>query len=246
MSNRNRLDRELVDRGLAATRSRARDMILAGHVLVDGAVAAKPGQAVPGTCAIEVSEYANPYVSRAGLKLDAAIRQFSPDLRGRTALDIGASTGGFTQVLLEHGAAKVYAVDVGHGQLDPLLRDDPRVINIEGLNARALTPDDVLDAVDVIVCDVSFISLKLALPPALGLAEPGAELFALIKPQFEAGRDGIGKGGIVRDEARRLETCRDIERWLETEMDWRVRGVVPSPITGSDGNAEYIVAARKA
>ncbi len=246
MNDRNRLDRELVARGLVATRARARDAVLAGHVTVDGVVAVKPGQVVAAAYVLAVSGEANPYVSRAGLKLAHAVRHFAPEIAGKTALDLGASTGGFTQVLLEHGAAKVYAIDVGHGQLDPAIAADPRVVSMEGMNARDLGAKLITDPIGIIVCDVSFISLKLALPPALGLAAPGAQLFALIKPQFEAGRDGIGKGGIVRDENRREEICADISGWLETEMGWPVDGLIPSPITGSDGNAEYISAARKA
>lgn len=245
MSEQNRLDKALVERGIVGTRSRARDAVLAGHVSVDGKVVKKPGQVVSGDAEIVLSEAANPYVSRAGLKLAHAFDQFSPDVAGKTALDLGASTGGFTQVLLEHGAAKIFAIDVGHGQLDFVVANNPAVVSIEGLNARDLGPDHIQDAIEIIVCDVSFISLKLALPPALELAAPGAQLFALIKPQFEAGKDGVGKGGIVRDEEKREEICRDITGWLETDMGWQVDGLILSPITGSDGNAEYIVAARK-
>ena len=240
-----RLDQALVKRGLVSSRSRAKDAIDSGHVTVDGQPASKPGQKVGAASVLDITEAANPYVSRAGLKLAHAMSYFSPDVNGALALDVGASTGGFTQVLLENGAAKVFAVDVGHGQLHEQLREDERVVNLEGLNARELSSAHIGAAIDVIVSDVSFISLKLVLPPALALARSGAWLLALIKPQFEAGRDAIGKGGIVRDEAMRARVCSDIQDWLESEMDWRVSGLIPSPIHGSDGNVEFIVAARK-
>jgi 23S rRNA (cytidine1920-2'-O)/16S rRNA (cytidine1409-2'-O)-methyltransferase len=239
-----RLDEALVARGLYPTRSRARDAVKRGVVRVRGEVAEKPGRMVEVGDAIEVEDAARGRVSRAGLKLAAALDRFAIDVTGRRALDIGASTGGFTEVLLERGVLHVTALDVGHGQLAPALRFDPRVTVLEGLNARDLTADRLPHRPDLVVCDVSFISLKLALPPALSLAAPGAVLVALIKPQFEAGREAVGKGGIVRDPAVHERVCRDIAAFLERE-GWRVLGLVPSPIEGSDGNREFLIAAAK-
>ncbi len=184
------------------------------------------------------------YVSRAALKLLAALEAFPLEVKGRVCVDIGASTGGFTQVLLEHGAARVHAVDVGHGQLADSLRNDPRVICLEGLNARNLTEAHIPEPPDIIVSDVSFISLTIALPPVLALARPSAQLRALVKPQFEAGPEHVGKGGIVRDERVHREVLERIRTWLETE-GWEVTGIIPSPITGSDGNREYLLAASR-
>lgn len=244
MTGRKRLDQRMVELGLAASRSRAQDAIAQGHVQIAGKPAAKAGQLVGGGAEITLSDDANPYVSRAGLKLAAALETFAPDLAGAVALDVGASTGGFTQVLLEAGAAKVFALDVGHGQLHPRFQNDARVINLEGQNARDLDAGLIGEAIDVIVSDVSFISLKLALSPALALARSGTWLFALIKPQFEAGKEAVGKGGIVRDEKVRAEVCDEICRWLREDEGWSVSGLMASPIAGSDGNVEFIVAAR--
>ncbi len=194
---------------------------------------------------IEVSDPAQGYVSRAALKLEHALVRFSMEVAGKTAIDLGASTGGFTQVLLEHGAAHVYAVDVGHGQLVASLVQDPRVTAFEGVNARNLTPELIGSAVDLVVCDVSFISLKLALPPALDLVRPGGSLIALIKPQFEAGREALGKGGIVRDGNVLEIVCEDIRTWLENVQGWQVAGIIPSPVAGADGNVEFLISARK-
>ncbi|QPC42074.1 TlyA family RNA methyltransferase [Kaustia mangrovi] len=240
-----RLDQLLVERGLVETRSRARAAILAGAVRVDGTVIAKPAARVARDAALALDPGLDTHVSRAALKLIHALDRFGIDPGGLVALDLGASTGGFTEVLLERGAARVHAVDVGHGQLHPRLAGDPRVIVHEGVNARALDGTVVPEAPALVVCDVSFIGLKLALPPALALAAPGAWLVALVKPQFEVGREGLGKGGIVRDEALREEVCADIRRWLEETAGWTVAGLVRSPITGGDGNVEYLVAARK-
>jgi 23S rRNA (cytidine1920-2'-O)/16S rRNA (cytidine1409-2'-O)-methyltransferase len=240
-----RLDLALVDRGLAPTRARARDAILRGHVSVDGHRASRPALMIAQDAAIVLDDPAAPYVSRGALKLAAALDAFGFDCRGATALDLGASTGGFTQVLLERGARRVHAVDVGHGQLDPTLAADPRVVAREGVNARELTPDDLGEAPDAIVADLSFISLRLALPPALGLATPGAWGVFLVKPQFEVGRDLVGKGGIVRDAAAAAGAADAIAAWLETDMAWRVAGILPSPIAGGDGNREYLVGARR-
>jgi 23S rRNA (cytidine1920-2'-O)/16S rRNA (cytidine1409-2'-O)-methyltransferase len=241
-----RLDRVLVDRGLYDTRSRARDAIVRGTVTVNGAVVRKPGHPTAAADALSIADDASAYVSRAALKLVAGLDAFNLDPTGRTALDIGASTGGFTQVLLERGAAHVVAVDVGHGQLHPSLEAHHAVTSYEGLNARNLTPEQIgHPKIDCIVSDVSFISLKLALPPALALASPGSFCVLLVKPQFEAGRDAIGKGGLLRDPAQGIEIARDLERWLGTQADWRAIGFVPSPIAGGDGNQEYLLTGEK-
>lgn len=233
----------LTKRGLAPTRSRARDLILRGLVLVDGAVQTKPGALVGEGMALSVDGETD-YVSRGALKLAAALDSFGLDPAGRTGLDVGASTGGFTDVLLSRGALKVYAVDVGHGQLNGKLKDDPRVISLEGRDARSLTREDVPDPVGAIVADVSFISLEKALPAALALAAPGAWLVALVKPQFEAGREAIGKGGIVRDAAVREAQGLRIRAWIDRQPGWQSVGLMPSPIHGGSGNEEYLVGAR--
>lgn len=245
MTGRARLDLVLVSRGLAATRAKARDAILRGCVTVDGRVETAPAAAVAQDAAISVDDPAGRYVSRAALKLIVGLDRFGYASKGRVALDVGASTGGFTEVLIERGAAKVYALDVGHGQLHPRLRDDPRVVNIEGVNARALLPADVGGPVGAVVADVSFISLRLALPPALVLAAPGAWGVFLVKPQFEVGRAHIGKGGIVRDEALARQAADDLAAWIAAEMGWTVDGLAESPIAGGDGNREFLLGARK-
>ncbi|PWL19129.1 TlyA family rRNA (cytidine-2'-O)-methyltransferase [Falsochrobactrum shanghaiense] len=244
--SRPRLDQLLVERGLFATRSRARDAIARGTVKVDGKPVTKPGQTVARNAAIAVDDPASAYVSRAALKLIAALDHFNLDVTGRTALDIGASTGGFTQVLLERGASHVIAIDVGHEQLHESLRSDRRVTNKEGLNARSLAITD-LDgrAVDCVVSDVSFISLKLALPPALALAQKDAICALLVKPQFEAGREAIGKGGILRDPAQGERIAQELRNWLDLLPGWRALGICPSPIEGGDGNREYLLAGKK-
>ncbi len=188
----------------------------------------------------------HPWVSRGGVKLAHALDQFDIDPAGLVCLDVGASTGGFTDVLLSRGAARVYAVDVGRGQLAWKLRVDPRVVLLERVNARHLTRDLIPEAIDLIVCDVSFISLTLVLPPAFALAAPGARLIALIKPQFEAGRAQVGKGGIVRDPDVRREICERISAWVAAQPGWRVAGLIDSPIAGADGNQEYLLAAARA
>lgn len=239
-----RLDEVLVRRGLAPSRARARDAILRGRVSVDGRPAAKPGSAVPDDAAIDVDDPALEWVSRAALKLVSGLDTFAFDVAGKTCLDIGASTGGFTQVLLARGAARIHAIDVGHGQLAPEVAEDPRVVSHEGVNARALTAADIADPIAVVVCDVSFISLRLALPPALALAEPGAMLVALVKPQFEVGREALGKGGIVRDPAEGERVAHAIADWLAAQ-GWTVLGRIASPIAGGDGNREFLLGARK-
>lgn len=241
MSTRQRLDEALVARGLYPSRSRARDAVLRGTVKVDGERAAKPSQTVGANTVLTIADEAQGYVSRAALKLKHGLAQFGILATGKACLDIGASTGGFTQVLLEEGAAHVTAIDVGHGQMK---LEDPRVTLIEGLNARDLSTEHLDRSIQLIVCDVSFISLRLALPAAMQLAEEGALLVALIKPQFEAGRDAIGKGGLVTDPQVHERVCSEITDFLRAQ-GWRVLGVEPSPVEGGDGNREFLVAAGK-
>ncbi len=236
-----RLDQALVERALAPSRSKAQALIRGGMVTVAGGQALKPSLIVDADTPIQVAKDAPGWVSRAALKLEHGLDYFGCNPSGSVALDLGASTGGFTQVLLTHGASKVYAVDVGHGQMHPSLRDDPRVVNIEGTNARNLGADD-LPPLDLIVSDVSFISLTKALPVPLGFAKPGAWLIALIKPQFEVGRTHIGKGGIVRNPEARDTACDTIRSFLE-KSGWRPLGITKSPITGGDGNVEFLIGA---
>jgi 23S rRNA (cytidine1920-2'-O)/16S rRNA (cytidine1409-2'-O)-methyltransferase len=241
-----RLDQLLVERGLFASRSRARDAIVRGTVQVDGVVVTKPGATISENTVITVDDPASAYVSRAALKLIAGLDHFAIDVKGSTALDIGASTGGFTQVLLERGADHVVAVDVGYGQLHDSLRADLRVSNLETLNARELTRDHLAGRrVDLVVSDVSFISLKLALPLALDLAEPGSHCVLLVKPQFEAGREAIGKGGILRDPKDGERVANDLRNWLDGLPGWEALGLCPSPIEGGDGNREFLLAGLK-
>lgn len=238
-----RLDQALVALKLAESRARAQALIKAGVVLVNGVAAKKPSQKVNDDSTIVVTANPNPWVSRAALKLDHALKEFGLSPNKSVCLDVGASTGGFTEVLLANGALKVYALDVGHGQLHKRLRDEPRVVNIEGMNAREI-PDGLVPTVDWIVTDVSFISLEKALPVPLSLARKGAILVALIKPQFEVGRAHIGKGGIVRDQAAQSGARDRIEVFLAKE-GWQVTHRDESPIKGGDGNVEYLVAARR-
>ncbi len=245
MAGKDRLDKVLVARGFYDTRARAADAIRRGAVRVNGETLTKPGARTEMDADIRLDDAARSYVSRAALKLLAALKAYPLPIKGAVCADIGASTGGFTQVLLEYGAARVYAIDVGHGQLSPRLQDDARVISMEGLNARHLTDRHIPEPLDIIVSDVSFISLKKALPAAMSLARPGAHLAALIKPQFEAGRDRLGKGGVVRDEQTRAAVREDIRAWLEAS-GWPVLGTAPSPVAGADGNIETLIVARKA
>ena len=241
-SGRQRLDELLVGRGLFASRSRARDAVERGTVRVDGAVMRKAGVSIRSDSDIAVDDPAQAYVSRAALKLQAGLDRFGFDPAGCEALDIGASTGGFTQILLERGAAHVAAIDVGHGQLHPSLASDPRVSSIEGLNARDLTEADLGGRKpDFVVSDVSFISLKLALPPALALAKAGAMAVLLVKPQFEAGRDAIGKGGLLKRPEDAEKVAGDLAGWLDALPGWRAIDLHPSPIAGGDGNREFLL-----
>jgi 23S rRNA (cytidine1920-2'-O)/16S rRNA (cytidine1409-2'-O)-methyltransferase len=238
-----RLDQALVARGLAPSRARARILVAAGAVTVDGLRAVKPSQRVAEDAALALTGDPLPYVSRGALKLRHALEVFGLSPAGAVALDLGASTGGFTEVLLEAGAAEVWAVDVGHGQLAAKIAADPRVRSIEGLNARNLTAAHV-PPLDFVVADLSFISLTKALPPALALARPGAVLVALVKPQFEVGPERVGKGGIVRDAAA-IADARALVRMFLEGSGWRVMGETESPIAGGDGNAEFLIAARR-
>ena len=240
---KSRLDVALVARGLVPTREKAQALILAGRVAVDGRPATKAGQPVGDDAALSVAEPPHPYVSRGGVKLAAALDGFGIDPAGKTCLDVGASTGGFTDCLLQRGAARVFAVDVGHGQLDARLRADPRVVVREKVNARALSEADVPERVDLAVVDVSFISLRLVLPPVAARVRPGGAVVALVKPQFEAGRAEVPKGGVVRSEATRRRVVSDIEA-AGRALGLEALGVVPSPIAGARGNAEFLLGFR--
>lgn len=241
-----RLDQLLLNAGLVASRSRARDAITRGTVTVNGRVVTKPSASFAPSAVLAIDDPAQAYVSRAALKLTAALDHFGLNPEGLDCLDIGASTGGFTQVLLERGAHHVVAVDVGHDQLHPSLRGDPRITNLEGLNARGLSRADLgARPVGMVVSDVSFISLKLALPPALTLAEPGAVCALLVKPQFEAGREAISKAGLLKDPDSAPAVAGELERWLVEDMGWTSLGLTASPITGGDGNVEFLLGGRK-
>ncbi|MDP6604153.1 MAG: TlyA family RNA methyltransferase [Rhodospirillales bacterium] len=245
MSAKRRLDQLLVERGLADNPSRARALVMAGVVFVAGARAAKPGSQLAADAEITVRTKEYPWASRGGLKLAHALEHFALSPAGRIALDVGASTGGFTDVLIAHGATKVYAVDVGRAQLDWRLRQDSRVVVLEGVNARFLTRAEVPEAVGFITCDASFIGLETVLPAPMALSAPEAALIALIKPQFEVGRANVGKGGVVRDPALHAGACERIQSWLATRPGWRVLGVVESPIKGPKGNTEFLIAATR-
>jgi 23S rRNA (cytidine1920-2'-O)/16S rRNA (cytidine1409-2'-O)-methyltransferase len=242
---RQRLDVMLAARGLVRSRAEARRAIEAGLVTVAGRVATKASEIVGDDETLALSGTVHPYVSRGGLKLAHALDHFAIAVDGKLALDVGASTGGFTDVLLRRGARRVYAVDVGHSQLDASLRNDPRVVSLERLNVREIDAAYVPEPVELIVCDVSFIGLRVALPAALARAAAGADLVALIKPQFEVGPAGVGKGGIVRDAALQQAACAAIRDWLGAQPGWTVRGIIDSPIEGGDGNREFLIAARR-
>jgi len=237
---RQRADRLLVDRGLFESRAKAQAAIEAGLVTADERTVLKPSEQIPTDAELRASP-AHPYVSRGGLKLAAALDHFGFDPKNRICLDVGASTGGFTQVLLGRGARRIYAVDVGTNQLHKILRTRPEVVSLDATDIRKLSRDDIGEPPDFVSIDVSFISLKLTLPSALGLAKPPAHLVALIKPQFEAGR-GASKKGIVRDRAIHAAVCGDIEKFV-TALGWRVVETIESPITGGDGNIEFLLGA---
>jgi 23S rRNA (cytidine1920-2'-O)/16S rRNA (cytidine1409-2'-O)-methyltransferase len=239
-----RLDQLLVERGLATTRARAQALVLAGRVFRGQERLDKAGQQVAAETELSVREV-DSYVSRGAHKLVAGLDAFAIVPSGLVCLDVGASTGGFTDVLLRRDAARVYAVDVGYGQLDARLRTDPRVTVLERTNARHLTAAQVPEPIDLVVCDASFISLRTVLPAALTLTAPDAALVALIKPQFEVGKGRVGKGGVVRDPALHGEVCADISAWLSSLPGWQVLGVEPSPLLGPAGNREFLIGARR-
>jgi 23S rRNA (cytidine1920-2'-O)/16S rRNA (cytidine1409-2'-O)-methyltransferase len=238
-----RLDLLLVERGLAETRAKARAAIEAGHVTVDGRLALKPSQQVDPNAQITAGP-AHPWVGRGALKLEHALAAWPVPVEGRIVLDVGASTGGFTEICLSRGAARVYAVDVGRGQLHPKVRADLRVVDLEATDARDIDSALVRESVGLIVCDVSFIGLAKALPQALSLAGEGADLIALVKPQFEVGPDKVGKGGLVKDPADRAAALAGVAAFLE-RGGWTVRATTDSPITGGDGNREFLLWAQK-
>ena len=218
---------------------------MAGKVWINDRAVAKAGDPIPGDATLEVRGQDHPWASRGGLKLDHALRHFALSPRGLACLDIGASTGGFTSVLLHHGATRVYAIDVGHGQLAWSLRTDPRVTVMEKTNARRLDPATLETPTGALVCDASFIGLRTILPAPLSCCTPGAWAIALIKPQFEAGPGQVGKGGVVRDPAIHTEVCTRIKAWWSTLPGWTVLGIEPSPIKGPEGNTEFLIAARR-
>lgn len=239
-TKKSRLDQLLVERGLVESRTRAQALIMAGHVMIGDKKADKSGLQVAEDAEISVKGSDHPWVSRGGIKLDHALKEFGIDVTGMVAIDVGSSTGGFTDVLLTNGAARVYAVDSGTNQLAWKLRQDERVIVHEQTSARILTETHIPEPVDIIVCDASFIGLAKVLERPLSFAKPGAKLVALIKPQFEAGRAEVGKGGVVREPAVHQRVCDEVSVWL-VENHWTVVGLTTSPITGPQGNVEFLV-----
>ena len=240
-----RVDQLLVDRGLVDSRTRAQALIMAGKVFSAEQKIAKPGDKLADDKPLEVRGQDHPWVSRGGLKLDKGLREFNLDPDGITAIDVGASTGGFTDVLIQNGAARVYSVDVGRGQLHWKLRTDDRVVVMESTNARSLDSEMIPDPIDAVVCDASFIGLEKVLPAAMGLVKPGGWLLALIKPQFQVGKGQVGKGGVVRDPALHQQACDDVRDWINGLGDWTVMGLTESPITGPQGNIEFLIHARR-
>lgn len=241
-----RLDQYLLERGFFPSRARAQAAVAAGLVRVAGQVADKPARKVPKGADVQVDGDVHPFVSRGGMKLDQTLKAMDVDPSGKICLDLGASTGGFCDVLLGLGAAKIYAVDVGQGQLHEKILADARVINLEKTHAKDLSTALIAEPIEFIVCDVSFISLKKALPPVLALAQIGALLVALIKPQFEVGKAQIGKGGIVKPgDDNSIGVCEDIAAWINQQTGWRSTGYRPSPIEGGDGNLEFFIGATK-
>ncbi|GAA0735638.1 TlyA family RNA methyltransferase [Sphingomonas sp. ABOLD] len=240
-----RADQLLVDRGLAESRTRAQALIMAGLVFAGERKIEKAGQMLAEDAALEVRGRDHPWVSRGGIKLAHALEHFGWDVTGAVAIDVGSSTGGFTDVLLTNGAARIYAVDSGTNQLAWKLRQDARVVVYEQTSARILTPAHIPEPIDLVVCDASFIGLSKVLDVPLGFTRPGARLAALIKPQFEAGREEVGKGGVVRDPAVHDRVCAEVAAWLEGK-GWQVLGVTRSPITGPEGNVEFLIGAVRA
>lgn len=243
--SRERADRLLVHRGLAPSREQAQAMIAAGHVRADGHKVNKASQLLAPDSELSLETSGPLRVSRAGEKLDHALSHFGLEAGGCVCLDIGASTGGFTEVLLRKRAARVYAVDVGHDQLAPVLRKDPRVICLEGTNARHLTSAEIPEEVDLLVCDASFISIAKVLEKAISFVRPGGVLVTLVKPQFEVGRGRVGKGGLVRDPELHKEVCEAVADWLTAKPGWRLLGLTDSPIAGTRGNREFLMAGRR-
>ena len=239
-----RIDQLLVERGLAESRARAQALVMAGLVFAGETKLDKPGQQLPEDAALEVRGRDHPWVSRGGIKLAHALTHFGLDPAGATAMDIGSSTGGFTDVLLTHGASHVFCVDSGTNQLAWKLREDPRVTVLEQLSARLLSPEHITQSCNWVVCDASFISLAKVLEVPLQLAATPCQLVALIKPQFEVGREEVGKGGVVRDPALHARVCEQVRGWIEG-LGWQVQGIVESPITGPQGNVEFLIAARR-
>ena len=245
LREKRRLDRLLVERGLVESRARAQALVRAGLVWSGAKRLDQSSATLAADAPLEVRGRDHPWVSRGGVKLAHALDHFAVDPTAAIAIDIGASTGGFTEVLLARGATRVYAVDVGHDQLAEKLRSDARVVAMERRNARQLTRADIPESPDIVVCDASFISLTAVLPASLALAAPGAWLIALIKPQFEAGKGVIGKGGVVRDPDLHRDICKRIAAWLAAQSGWAVRGLTESPVLGGDGNVEFLICATK-
>jgi 23S rRNA (cytidine1920-2'-O)/16S rRNA (cytidine1409-2'-O)-methyltransferase len=245
LGEKRRADQLLVERGLAESRARAQALILAGRVFAGARRVVKSGEQLGGDAAIEIRGRDHPWVSRGGVKLAHALDDFAIHVSGKVALDIGASTGGFTDVLLARGARRVYAVDVGYGQLAWKLRHDPRVVLRERINARYLGRAEIPEPIDIIACDASFIGLAVLLPAPLSLAAEESVLVALIKPQFEAGPRHVGSGGVVRDAAVQQAVCARISGWVAAQTGWTVVGIAESPIRGADGNREFLLCARR-
>lgn len=238
-----RLDQLLFKKGITESREKARALILEGKIIVNGHKIEKPGSMVDENSEIRICGETLRYVSRGGLKLEHALREFSINLKDKVAMDVGASTGGFTDCLLQHGAKKIYAIDVGYGQLAWKLRVDPRVVPIERTNVRYLSRDKIPEDIDIAVVDVSFISLKLVIPKVLEFLKPQGEIVALIKPQFEVGKGEVDSGGVIKDSEKRLKTVEEIKKFFET-LQLKVMGVVESPIRGQKGNIEYLIYAK--
>ena len=245
MFTRRRLDRVIVERGLAPSRTRARNLVELGFVKCDGLTVVKPSKLVVSDAEIVVIGKDYPWASRGGVKLLAALDHFRIDVAGAVCLDAGASTGGFSDVLLSRGATRIFAVDVGHGQLVRRLAEDVRVIDLEGVDTRTLTKEEVTEPVDIVVADVSFISLSKAVEVPLGFARSGGWFVGLVKPQYEVGPKRVGKGGVVRDPCLQKQICEEVRRWILAVGGWSVVGVIDSPIVGGDGNREFLLAARK-
>ena len=245
MSGKTRADVALVDRGLVESRAKAQALIMAGVVFSGEIKILKAGQQIKEGQALEVRGKDHDWVSRGGLKLEKGLKEFSVNPEGYTVIDVGSSTGGFTDVSLQNGAEKVFAVDVGHGQLAWKLRNDDRVVVLERTNARYLTEEEITEPIDMVVCDASFISLRTVLPAAMGFVKPGGKLIALIKPQFEVGKENVGKGGVVRDPTLHQMVCDEARDWLDGLEDWKAIGITESPIKGPEGNIEFLIYGEK-